>query len=72
MYYQQYNTIESASSAVEPTVHKPLHIWRIPTVFPYDVTHMTYNTVSCTLYIMYGYTLIIHDITLLLTTTHNS
>jgi hypothetical protein len=26
----------------------------------------------CTLHIMYGYTLIIHDITLLLTTTHNS
>jgi hypothetical protein len=37
MYYQQYNTIESASSAVEPTVHKSLHILRDS--IPYTVVH---------------------------------
>jgi non-ribosomal peptide synthetase component F len=40
--------------------------------YTYDV-YQQYSLYRCTLHIMYGYTTqIIHDITLLLTTTHNS
>jgi hypothetical protein len=61
MYYQQYNTIEKCQLSRRAYSSQ-------------TVTHMTYtNSIyRCTLHIMYGYTLIIHDITLLLTTTHNS
>jgi hypothetical protein len=63
MYYQQYNTIEKVLA-------QPSSL-QFTNRYTYDV-YQQYSLYRCTLHIMYGYILIIHDITLLLTTTHNS
>jgi hypothetical protein len=56
MYYQQYNTKKNVSL-------------QFTNRYTYYVYYQQYSLYRCTLYIMYGYTLIIHDITLLLTTS---
>jgi hypothetical protein len=62
MYYQQYNTIEKLAqpSSLQFTNRYTYYVYQ------------PYSLYRCTLHIMHGYTLIIHDITLQLITTHSS